>query len=91
MPKQLLRAFGAFQISRRFGPQVAELESARRRGVFDLTCLVKHRGCGFAGVIGNPLQVHRAWRVLINPYAANPLPAQLLEALGKLPVALPTA
>jgi len=45
----------------------------------------------FTGVIGNPLQVHRAWRVLINPYAANPLPAQLLEALGKLPVALPTA
>ena len=45
----------------------------------------------FTGVIGNPLQTHRAWRVLINPYAANPLPAQLCEALAKLPAALPVA
>ena len=45
----------------------------------------------FTGIMGNPLQTHRAWRMLINPHAANPLPAQLCEALAKLPTALPAA
>ncbi|HEV2047066.1 MAG TPA: hypothetical protein VGQ95_10770 [Chthoniobacterales bacterium] len=45
----------------------------------------------FTGVMGNPPHTHRAWKVLINPHAANPLPAQLLEALTKLPTALTAA
>ena len=45
----------------------------------------------FTGVMGNPPHTHRAWKVLINTHAANPLPAQLCEALSKLPTALPAA
>lgn len=45
----------------------------------------------FTGVMGNPAHVHRAWKVLINPHAANALPAELLEALTRLPTALTAA
>lgn len=39
----------------------------------------------FGGLTGNPLQVHRVWEVLPNPYAANPLPSGLLKAFERLP------
>jgi hypothetical protein len=38
-----------------------------------------------AGIIGNPLDFHRTWKVLPNPHAANPLPKVLLDALTALP------
>ena len=38
-----------------------------------------------SGLIGNPLQLHRAWKVLVNPHAANPLPDALLKAFESLP------
>jgi len=41
------------------------------------------------GVLGNPLDVHRAWQMLVNKFAANPLPAELLDALSKLPTKWP--
>ena len=43
------------------------------------------------GVLGNPLHTHRAWQVLVNEFAAKPLPPQLLDALSKLPSKWPIA
>ena len=45
----------------------------------------------FTGVMGNPAQTHRVWRVLINPHAVNPIPGALVEALTRLPTTLPAA
>ncbi len=41
------------------------------------------------GMIGTPLQLHRAWNVLPNPHAAKPLPTVLLDALTTLPTKWP--
>ena len=42
-----------------------------------------------SGMIGTPLQFNRAWKVLPNPHAANPLPTVLLDALKTLPTKWP--
>ncbi len=42
------------------------------------------------GILGNPLDFHRTWKVLANPHAATPLPKDLLDALGTLPSKWPT-
>ncbi len=44
-----------------------------------------------AYVIGNPPDVHRAWKVMVNPHAAHPLPERLSQALTTLPQAWPIA
>ena len=41
------------------------------------------------GMIGTPLHLHRAWKVLPNPHSANPLPTVLLDALITLPTKWP--
>ena len=41
------------------------------------------------GMLGTPLQFHRAWKVLPNPHGANPLPTVLLDALTTLPTKWP--
>jgi hypothetical protein len=45
----------------------------------------------FTGVIGDSGRVQRAWKVLVNPYAANALPSALHNALIGLPTALTAA
>jgi hypothetical protein len=42
------------------------------------------------GIIGNPIDFHRTWKVLANPHAATPLPKELLDALRTLPSNWPT-
>ena len=41
------------------------------------------------GMLGTPLQLNRAWKVLPNPHGANALPPVLLDALATLPTKWP--
>lgn len=50
MPAQLLGAFGAFQIGRRLGAQVAELKSARGCGFLDFAGLAERYRGGLPGL-----------------------------------------
>ncbi|MHB8730847.1 MAG: hypothetical protein ACYDAB_03540 [bacterium] len=43
------------------------------------------------GLLGIPLAVHRAWKIMVNQYAANPLPQAILQAFSALPEVWPSA